>query len=231
MILVPVKNLWQAKQRLRTVLEQSTCTELARAMLADVLGAIAEYHGDEVGLVTSDPYAVELGDAYRFEIIRDDTNLSETDAIRMATEVCVSRGCTSTLVVPGDVPLIEPQDLLTIYRSAPDQGSVIVPSRDKRGTNAILRRPAALFSLRFGNDSFIPHLGAAIATNTSSVVLSLPRLALDIDTPEDLEELVQSPGEKRSQRLARKLGFPSARGAACLPEVEEGRTRPATAKM
>jgi 2-phospho-L-lactate guanylyltransferase len=133
--------------------------------------------------------------------------------------------------VPGDVPLIAPDDLLTIYGSAPEPGSVIVPSRDKRGTNAILRRPAALFSLRFGNDSFMPHLGAAIATHTTSLVLSLPRLALDIDTPEDLQELVQAPGEKRSQRLARKFGFPSASGAACLPEVEEARRRPVTAKM
>ncbi len=94
-----------------------------------------------------------------------------------------------------------------IYGSAPERGTVLVPARDKRGTNAILRRPAALFPLRFGNDSFLPHLAAAIATDTSCVVLSLSGFALDIDTPEDLEQLARAPGEKRSQLVARKLGL------------------------
>jgi 2-phospho-L-lactate guanylyltransferase len=85
---------------------------------------------------------------------------------------------------------------------------------DKRGTNAVLRRPASLFPLRFGNDSFMPHLSAAIATDKSCVVLSLARIGLDIDTAEDLSELAQAPGEKPSQVLARKLGFGEMRQSA-----------------
>jgi 2-phospho-L-lactate guanylyltransferase len=110
-------------------------------------------------------------------------------------------------VIPGDIPLIEAADLRAIYDASPKAGSVLVPSTDKRGTNAVLRRPASLFPLRFGNDSFMPHLAAAIATNKSCVVLSLPRIGLDIDTPEDLHQLAKTLGEKRSQVLARKLGF------------------------
>jgi 2-phospho-L-lactate guanylyltransferase len=128
----------------------------------------------------------------------------------MATRVCESRGIQSTLVIPADIPLIEAADIRAIYGSAPERGAVLVPSADQRGTNAVLRRPAALFPLRFGNDSFMPHLGAAIATHTSCVVLSLPRIALDIDTPEDLQQLVKAGSGKRAQRLARKLGFSEA---------------------
>jgi 2-phospho-L-lactate guanylyltransferase len=84
---------------------------------------------------------------------------------------------------------------------------VLVPSADQRGTNAVLRRPSALFPLRFGSDSFMPHLIAAIATRTPCVVLSLSRIALDIDTPEDLRQLVNARGDKRSQSLARNFGF------------------------
>lgn len=205
MILVPVKNLRNAKQRLSPALDSSARTELAHAMLADVLQAIADYGEDEVSLVTSDPFALDLATQHGFDIIRDDSNLSETDAIAMATEVCVSRGLQSTLVVPGDIPLIEAEDIRVIYENAPHDGSVLVPSGDKRGSNAVLRRPAALFPLRFGNDSFMPHLAAAIATNSSCVVLSLPRIGLDIDTPDDLQQLAQAPGEKGSQLLARKF--------------------------
>jgi 2-phospho-L-lactate guanylyltransferase len=207
MILLPVKNLAQAKQRLAAVLDQPTRTELAQAMLTDVVEAIAAYAGDEVALATSDPFATELAAQLGLEVIRDESNISETNAIEMATRICEIRGVETTLVIPGDIPLIEAADIRAIYEGSPNTGSVFVPSKDKRGTNAVLRRPAALFPLRFGNDSFMPHLAAAIATNKSCVVLALPRIGLDIDTPEDLRELAEAPGEKRSQLLARKLGF------------------------
>ena len=209
MILVPVKNLANAKQRLAQALEQSSRTELAHAMLHDVLDALAESAAD-VSLVTSDAFAVELAQHFRFEVIRDDSNLSETAAIEMATRVCESRGIQTTLVIPADIPLIEAADVRAIYEAAPARGTVLVPAADRRGTNAVLRRPAALFPLRFGNDSFMPHLTAAIAAQATCVVLSLPRIALDVDTPEDLQQLVKAGSEKRSQRLARKLGFSEA---------------------
>jgi 2-phospho-L-lactate guanylyltransferase len=207
MILIPVKNLAKAKQRLAAHLDQPTRTELAQAMLMDVVEAINSFAGDEVALATSDPFALELAGRYGFEVIRDEANVSETDAVEMATRVCEARGIRSTLVIPGDIPLIDAADLHAIYEASPDAGSVLVPSQDKRGTNAVLRRPASLFPLRFGNDSFMPHISAAIATDKSCVVLSLARIGLDVDTPEDLHELAQAPGEKRSQVLARKLGF------------------------
>lgn len=207
MILLPVKNLANAKQRLAPVLEQSSRTDLARAMLTDVAEAIADYDQTGVSLVTNDPFAIELANQFRFGVIRDESNISETDAIAMATRVCESRGIESTLVIPADIPLIEAAEIRAICESAPEAGTVLVPSRDKRGTNAVLRRPASLFPLRFGNDSFMPHLAGAIATNTSCVVLSLSGIALDIDTPEDLRELAHALGEKKSQLLARRFGF------------------------
>jgi 2-phospho-L-lactate/phosphoenolpyruvate guanylyltransferase len=209
MILIPVKNLANAKQRLSAVLDQSMRTELARAMLADMVDAVSEC-GVEATLVTSDPFALELANQFGFEVIRDDANRSETDAIEMATRVCETRGIDSTLVIPADIPLIEAADIQTIYKHAPKRGSVLAPAADKRGTNAVLRRPSGLFPLQFGNDSFVPHHAAAEATNNPCVVLWLPRIALDIDNQEDLRQLALTLGEKRSQALARRLGFGEA---------------------
>lgn len=207
MILIPVKNLANAKQRLGDVLDQSVRTELAHAMLADVLEAVVQYGREDVSLVSSDPFALEQARTHGFDIIADATNTSETAAIEMATAQCVARGVARTLVIPGDIPLIEADDLATIFEHAPVRGSVLVPASDKRGTNAALRSPADLFPLRFGNDSFPPHLQAAIATDTSCVILSLPRISLDIDNAGDLRELAAHPGNKRAQVLARRLGF------------------------
>src|ERR1044071_6890349 len=184
MILIPVKNLANAKQRLCAYFDQVTRTALARAMLQDVVQAVAEYRGDDVALVTSDCFAIDLAERHGFEIIRDESKQSETDAIEMATRLLEERGIESTLVIPGDVPLIEVADIGMIYDRAPARGSVLVPSGDKRGTNAVLRRPAGIFPLRFGNDSFTPHMVAAKATGHPCLVLEMPRIALDIDTIE-----------------------------------------------
>jgi 2-phospho-L-lactate guanylyltransferase len=205
MILVPVKSLANAKQRLASVLDQPTRTQLAQAMLLDVLESLRTWtNRPDISIVTSDPFAQELARRFEFQIIPDNTNRSETDAIEMATRFCESRGVDSTLVIPGDIPLITASDLEQILEAAPDQGSVLVPAADGRGTNAAWRRPAGLFPLRFGNDSFKPHLAAARATQKPCVVLSLPGIALDVDNPADLRQLAEAPGETRSQRLARQ---------------------------
>ena len=220
MILVPVKNLSQAKQRLADVLDAPTRAELARAMLRDVLETLhswqrgaASHVDSEIGVVTSDAFALELAREFQFEVIRDDTNPGETDAIEMATRLCESRGITSTLVVPADIPLIAEWELDEIFAKAPEEGSVLVPAADGRGTNAAWRCPAGLFPLRFGNDSFNPHLAAAQATGKRCVVLSLPGIALDVDRPDDLQQLVLSDGDGYAQRLARDWdlsGYPMA---------------------
>ena len=205
MILIPVKNLRNAKQRLAEVLDQGSRTQLAQAMIHDVLSAIASWNDrPEVAVVTNDPFGSELADEYDFRIIADKENRSETDAISMATAICEDEGIESTLVIPGDIPLVKASELAKIVEVAPDHGSVLVPAADGRGTNAALRTPAALFPLRFGNDSFKPHLAAAKATGLPCLTLTFPGIGLDIDNPADLQQLVAAPGDTRAQRLARQ---------------------------
>jgi 2-phospho-L-lactate guanylyltransferase len=203
-ILVPVKNLSSAKQRLAAVLDQPSRTALAQAMLHDVLTTLHKWKArPAVAVVTSDSYAVTLAAEFEFEVIPDPDNPGETGAIEMATRICVERGADSTLVIPADIPLIQSWELEEILKHAPAEGSVLVPAADGRGTNAAFRRPANLFPLRFGNDSFKPHHVAAQATGKPCVILKLPGIAVDVDNPEDLQQLISSPGETRAQRLTR----------------------------
>jgi 2-phospho-L-lactate guanylyltransferase len=204
-ILVPVKNLSAAKQRLAAVLDQASRTALAQAMLHDVLSTLHNWKNrPQVAIVTSDLYAVKLAEDFKFEIIPDPANPGETGAIEMATRQCVERGADSTLVIPADIPLIETWELEEILKHAPAEGGVLVPAADGRGTNAAFRRPANLFPLRFGNDSFKPHHAAAQATGKPCIVLKLPGIALDVDNPADLQQLISLPGESRAQGLARE---------------------------
>ncbi|MGC2020938.1 MAG: 2-phospho-L-lactate guanylyltransferase, partial [Candidatus Sulfotelmatobacter sp.] len=186
-------------------LDQPARTELAQAMLHDVVATVAAWpRRPSCALVTGDPFAVDLAQQYDFEIIPDPVNSGETGAIEMATSICVARGIDSTLVIPADIPLIQSSELEGILNRAPKEGSVLAPAADGRGTNAVLRRPASLFPLRFGNDSFKPHLAAAQATGKPCIVLHLPGIAVDVDNPEDLQQVLSLPGETRTQSLLRR---------------------------
>jgi 2-phospho-L-lactate guanylyltransferase len=217
-ILVPVKNLSSAKQRLAAVLDQPSRTALAQAMLHDVLTALRHWKNRPVvAVVTSDPCAVKLAAEYKFEIIPDPDNPGETGAIEMATQICVKRGADSTLVIPADIPLIQAWELEEILKHAPAEGSVLVPAADGRGTNAAFRRPANLFPLRFGNDSFKPHHAAAKATGKPCVLLTLPGIAVDVDNPSDVQQLISLPGKTRAQSLARKYAQVGTAASAVQP--------------
>jgi 2-phospho-L-lactate guanylyltransferase len=205
MILVPVKNLANAKQRLSSVLSSEERVALAHAMCEDVLQTLALWKNrPATAIVTSDPFAKDLAARFNFDVIADD-NSGETNAIEIATAACKAHGASYTLVVPADIPLIEVSELQTIMDSAPHstRGAVLVTDAARRGTNAAWRSPADLFPLRFGNDSFAPHLASAKATGLPCFVLELPGIARDIDRPEDLREVAAASGNRHAQRLIR----------------------------
>ena len=209
MILVPVKILADAKQRLSGILSPEERVALAQAMCEDVLQTLANWQNRTsltmamaVAVVTNDSFASRLAARFKFDVIAD-ANSGETSAIEMATAVSKARGARSTLVVPADIPLIDSAELQEIIESAPPDGTVLVPDAEGRGTNAALRSPGDLFPLRFGNDSFLPHQAAARATGLPCVILRLPGIALDIDRPQDLHQLAAASGQRQSQKLVR----------------------------
>ena len=207
-LLVAVKSLDNAKQRLGNAYDQHHRSLLAEAMLRDVLAAVSEIaERTAVFLVTSDARAEALANEFGFGVIEDRRNESETAAIEMATAWCESRGYDTTIVIPGDIPLITSLELARVLDAAPEEGVVIVPAYDRRGSNCVLRSPANLIPLRFGNDSFLPHCEAARRTGKLLVILEMPGIGLDIDHPHELEMLCARGGNTHAQRLLRAWGF------------------------
>ena len=209
-LLIPVKNLSNAKQRLGEAFDQEHRSLLAEAMLRDVLTAAAGVADRlDLYLVTGDAQARRLRAAFGFGVIEDTRNESETAAIEMATAWCEERGYDTAVVLPGDVPLTTSAELRRVLDSAPEEGAVFVPAYDRRGSNCILRRPASIIPLRFGDDSFLPHCEAMKNTGKPLVIVELPGIGLDIDNPHELELLAKRPGNTHAQRLLRSWGVGS----------------------
>ena len=207
-LLIPVKSLTTAKQRLAEALDQERRSQLAEAMLRDLMAAATGVMNRiDVALVTGDARARALAGEFGFLVIEDTRNESETAAIEMATAWCEQRGYDTTIVVPGDIPLITDDELHSVLDAAPAEGAVFVPAYDRRGSNCILRRPASLIPLRFGNDSFLPHCEAMNKTGKELVILEMPGIGLDIDNPHELNLLLQRGGNTNAQRLLRAWGL------------------------
>jgi 2-phospho-L-lactate/phosphoenolpyruvate guanylyltransferase len=207
-LLIPFKSLATAKQRLAEALIAQQRSQLAEAMLRDVLHAASGVTGRiDVAVVTGDPRAQSMARELGFIVIEDERNESETAAIAMATAWSEEHGYETTIVVPADIPLIAADELHRVLDAAPDEGAVIVPAYDRRGSNCILRRPASIIPLRFGNDSFLPHCEAMKRTGKELVILEMSGIGLDVDNPQELDLLVEREGNTHAQRLLRSWGF------------------------
>src|SRR5215470_9977169 len=162
-LLLPVKDLNNAKKRLNGVLTPEERFGLAQAMLADTIRAIqAARQAEKVFVVTNYRPAMAIAEENGWEILQEDRQISESHAVDFASRVCEDRGVTGLLRIPLDVPLMQASDideLLAVECSNP--GLVIVPSRDGTRTNAVLRTPPALFPSHFGEGSFAKHLAEA----------------------------------------------------------------------
>lgn len=201
---VPVKDTSDAKRRLAGVLCGARRQELALAMCEDVLATLAgvrELAG--IFVVTVDPAAAAIAPRYGARVLSAGAREGHTGAVAAAARELAAEGM---LTLPGDIPLLEGDDirqLIDVHRATTRDARAftIVPARDERGSNAIVCSPSAAVPLRFGADSFIPHLAAAKRCAIEPVVVYLPRIALDIDTPDDVALFLATPSSTRARAL------------------------------
>jgi 2-phospho-L-lactate guanylyltransferase len=189
---VPVKDTAGAKQRLGPALPARLRQELALAMLEDVLAALAAARGLAGRIVvTVDAAAIALAQRYGMRCSAEGARDGHTGAVTAASRRLAAEGRGGMLTIPGDIPLVTAEEierLLAAHRPAPS--FTIAPSHDEQGSNAIIMSPPEAVPLRFGDNSFFPHLAAAEACGIAPTVLHLPGIAFDIDNPADLAHFV-----------------------------------------
>ena len=218
-VAVPVKDLVNAKQRLVAFLSPPERRDRARAMLEDVLEALAGARIGPVLVVTRDPEVEGLAARHGAGTLREESNLGHTEAVAHAQRAALACGAARFLTVPGDVPCVTPAELRTLSETPLDApGAVFVPSLSGFGTNAALLEPPDAMPLKFGEPSFDNHLVAARAAALRPLVLRLPGIGLDIDAPDDLGLLLERGPSTRSARLLVSLDVP-ARLARRGPET------------
>jgi 2-phospho-L-lactate/phosphoenolpyruvate guanylyltransferase len=192
-VLLPVKDLGNAKKRLAALLNSEQRFALANAMLADTVRALQSVRlAQKIFVVTNYPPAILMALNNGWEVIREDQQVSESVSVDAASRHCASLGVTSLLRLPLDVPLAQAADVdeLLAIKCA-DPAVVMVPSRDGTGTNALLRTPPHLFPSHFGTGSFARHIAEAERLGAKLFLRRNPRLEMDVDDEADLIALLQ----------------------------------------
>ena len=113
-------------------------------------------------MVTRDPEAVRLAKCYGARVLIEEKNAGHTAASSFGAKTLAAEGVAGMIQIPGDLPAITPDDVETVLAVHGDAPAVtIVPSSDELGSNAVACSPPDLLPLRFGDNSFVPHVESA----------------------------------------------------------------------
>lgn len=188
--LVPLKRLSDAKSRLSGVLDPDTRARLMRAMLDRTLAeALRAPSVGRVVLVSSEPDAPAIAAAHGIERF-DDRGLPWNGALAAAIAETVRSD--DVLILSADLPLVSAADVEALIAATPaPRGLGIARARDA-GTNAVVMRPAGALVTCFGTPvSSARHAELAAAAGLEPAIVDVPGLALDLDSHDDLREVLR----------------------------------------
>lgn len=210
--ILPVKRFSVAKQRLGASVADDLRRELAAAMVADVLAALADASQIELTIVVTGEESVAAAAAEQGAIvIAERSESGQTAAVAVGVERALAEGSERALCIPGDCPSIDPEDLDGLLRAAGPPAVVIIPDRHGTGTNGLLLRPCDAIRPSFGPGSCERHRELALASGLGCAIRRPRALLLDIDTGEDLAalraRLAEEPGRApRTRAVLRGAG-------------------------
>ena len=199
-VVVAVKGLELGKHRLAGVLTDAERRQLIALMLGDVLDTLHAASGvDAVSVLTADRSLLPEGVGHI-----DDQGFGLNAAVAHAARLLSAAGVRSMLVLPVDLPFVTSVDIAALLTAAKSHNAVIAPDARRSGTNALLLSPPDLIQPRFGAQSFSSHLEAIrsraemrLSVTEQAVieacVVDRPGLAHDIDLPDDLFALLNTP--------------------------------------
>ena len=207
---IPVKEFDGAKHRLSGLLSPPERRLLAETMLTDMLEAVA---GSRllagVMIVTLDPRAAALGEKVGARIVTEGARDGHTGSVNAGRRLLAGEGRGGMITMPGDIPATRAGEIdavLSAHLAAPS--FTISPAHDDLGSNAVVCSPPESVPLRFGDNSYFPHLDAARLQGIEPTVVRQPGIAMDIDHPVDLALFLRMPQSAgtRTRALLDNLG-------------------------
>jgi 2-phospho-L-lactate guanylyltransferase len=184
-LIVAVKRLAAAKTRLAPVFSAATREKVVLAMLVDTLTAAARVGSvSRITVITPDDVAAAAAAELGANLLSDPTPDGHSDPLNnaiAAAERVVSESVSNIVVLQGDLPALQTQELAEAIAAARHHERSFVADRLGTGTAALCAFGTTL-DPRFGSDSSARHRRSGAIELTGA----WPGLRCDIDTPDDL---------------------------------------------
>jgi 2-phospho-L-lactate/phosphoenolpyruvate guanylyltransferase len=184
-VIVAVKRLAAAKTRLAPVFSARTRENVVLAMLVDTLTAAARVGSvRHITVITPDDAAAATAARVGAAVLVDPTPADHPDPLNNAigvAERAVAESISNIVVLQGDLPALQPQELAEAIVAARLHQRSFVADRLGTGTAALCAFGIGL-DPHFGPDSSARHRRSGAIELTGA----WPGLRCDIDTPDDL---------------------------------------------
>lgn len=187
--IIPVSSFNYSKTRLSPFLSETERVELLRVMLKDIIKVI-ENEVEEIVLVSKDKHVKDLAKGLFVNFVKEqehENNFLNNAISDAVSQVKINYPNKDILILPSDIPLIKREHIATL--KSMDRDLIISPSKGG-GTNLLCFNEKYDFETRFGPMSYFEHLKVANELNMSINIIESFYLSLDINTPEDLGELL-----------------------------------------
>jgi 2-phospho-L-lactate guanylyltransferase len=192
--IVPIKRFENAKTRLSSILDTGDRIRLSLLMLEDTLQILSVVHSlSQVITVSADKRVEEIAVKYGANFLLEEKERGVNSAVALADSYCIKEAADATMVIPHDLPLLQPIDISKACELAENEKRCIVicPSLRYDGTNMLLRKPPSIIATFYDADSYNMHVKAAIRLGIPVKLLFSKAFMHDIDTPEDALEIIK----------------------------------------
>ena len=201
--IIPVSKFKNAKTRLSPFLNELEREELLKAMLKDVTDVLKE-NVDKIILISSDDDVLSYGNDLNLLTLKENETSNLNKALTQSMEYCNSK-VKKVIITPSDIPLIGKIDFKNLIEISKSNEMTISPSKGG-GTNILIIEPNS-FTTDFGEFSYLKHLKLAKENNLKYFVYDSFFAALDVNTTEDLGEIMVHGVETKTKEYLEELNI------------------------
>jgi len=202
LIVIPMKDPQQSKQRLSAALSSSHRQQLALSLFEQTLRFFRDCFGDYPMLVVTSARQVRaIAERYGARVLMENRATGLNDAASLAAQWSCAHGFDTQLLIPADIAVLDKREIGQLLGQRWDTPWVSICPADDGGTNALMTSPPDVLPFQFGSDSSESHRAAALRLGVRTVVIQMKHLAFDVDRPVDLEQLASLPHRIPAQEV------------------------------
>jgi 2-phospho-L-lactate/phosphoenolpyruvate guanylyltransferase len=189
--IIPVKPLSQGKSRLSGILSEEKRIRLNKVLLSSTLNCLRKIQQIDCLIVVSyDSEVLMIARGFGAVTVLETQKTNINRALRKATKVAIGLNYGKVLIIPADLPFLNPDDIIRMINMAKKPPEIIIaPDMRETGTNILYINPIGAIKYKFGDESFKKHLEQAERKKVHIKIFRCEKIAFDLDLPNDWDFL------------------------------------------